>query len=204
MTSTKGYDWCFRDRRALWNDVSHARLLELCPHGVTGDRLWVRERWCLANPEFYPLDNQAMDGRPRGPLWPDGSPQVAYYAATDSDVEGSSGRSPWKPNIHMPRWASRIMLEVTGVRVERLQSISNDDAIAEGARRFADIPDPNPYGRGNRWSMESPTSTDQCLGSPQSAFGNLWIKFNGQESWDVNPWVWVVEFRRELRKQGPG
>jgi hypothetical protein len=80
----------------------------------------------------------------------------------------------WKPSIHMFRWASRITLEITGVRVERLQDISEADAIAEGC---------------------------QCSGVPASltnrgAFAKLWESINGTGSWDANPWVWVVEFRR--------
>jgi hypothetical protein len=98
----------------------------------------------------------------------------------------------------MPRWASRITLEVTGVRIERAQDISREDAIAEGAKRFDDIPPSKlfPSGEQSRWSMEQPEDCGQCLGSPQTAFGNLWIKINGQESWDANPWVWVIEFKR--------
>jgi len=160
-----------------------------CPYGAPGDRLWVRETWCHAHPDYHDEAEGIRLGRPmRHGRW-------CHYAASDY-VDHDDNRSPWKPSIHMPRWASRITLEVTCVRVERVQSISKDDAIAEGARRFDDIPDPSPYGHGSRWSMEDPPNTDHCLGSPQSAFGNLWIKINGQESWDANPWVWVVEFKR--------
>ena len=97
----------------------------------------------------------------------------------------------------MRRWMSRITLEVTGVRVERVQEISEADAKAEGARYLPDLP-LGPYTGKDvpRWSMEDPTDTDEALGGPRWAFANLWKKINGAESWAANPWVWVVEFKR--------
>jgi len=80
--------------------------------------------------------------------------------------------SQWKPSIHMPRWASRINLEVVSVRVERLQNISEDDALAEGITLVE---------RGT---------------SPVDQFKKLWESINGPGSWEANPWVWVVEFKR--------
>jgi hypothetical protein len=148
-----------------------------------GGRLWVRESIRLVERRS---DETGLDA------------DLAVYTADETATLLDTW--PWKrdrlPSIHMPRGLCRITLEVTGVRVERLHAITDDDAIAEGAQRFDDIPDPNPYGQGARWSMESPTSTDECLGSPRWAFANLWIKINGAESWDANPWVWVVAFRR--------
>lgn len=116
-----------------------------CPYGQLGDRLWVRETWgaCAGSPVYRADDNATC---------PDG------------------GR--WKPSIHMPRWASRITLEVTGVRVERLQDISEEDAIAEGV----------PEQRGDPWAF-------QCL----------WDSINGARercSWAANPWVWAITFSR--------
>jgi hypothetical protein len=108
----------------------------------------------------------------------------------------------WTPAIHMPRWASRITLEITGIRVERLQAITEADAKAEGARLFPDIPVPTegrpPWAidHAPRWSMFEPPSTDHCLWTAHSAFGNAWIQINGQPSWDSNPWVWALSFRR--------
>jgi hypothetical protein len=163
-----------------------------CPFGQPGDRLWVRECWAK-KAGFLPEND-------------------LFYRA-DGDVLGRQGsfnwieREPrWRPPIHMPRWASRITLEVTGVRVERLQDISEADAQAEGAQFFRDLPigspGPNPP---NRWSMESPTNTDECLYTARMAFANLFCKVNGKPTrhepidftpWESNPWAWVVEFRR--------
>ena len=84
----------------------------------------------------------------------------------------------WKPSIFMPRWASRITLEITAVRVERVQEIGNDDAKTEGA-------DP---AQGVGWACKDTTY--------QVGFKMLWQSINGYDSWDANPWVWVVEFKR--------
>lgn len=87
-----------------------------------------------------------------------------------------------RPSLHMPRWASRITLEVTGVRVERLQEISEADARAEG---LSTAP-------GGWWSG----ADGQAGATPRAAFALLWNSINGADSWNENPWVWVVEFRR--------
>ena len=131
---------------------------ERCPYGQPGgDRLWVRETW--AAPHAY-------DHLP-----PRLIPQDAriHYAATED-----RGGLLWRPSIHMPRWASRITLEITGVRVERLQDISEADAISEGT--------PFPCGG---WV---------------GGYQKLWESIPGPGSWDLNPWVWVVEFKRVTPK----
>ena len=133
---------------------------ERCPYGQPGgDRLWVRETW--AAPHAY-------DHLP-----PRLIPQDAriHYAATED-----RGGLLWRPSIHMPRWASRITLEVTGVRVERLRACNEVDAIAEGAP----------------WAACGAPQE----GSHKAGFAQLWEQINGPDSWDANPWVWVVEFRR--------
>lgn len=137
-----------------------------CPYGAPGDRLWVRETW-------KPWPNTA------GPELRGPDDMGAIYAAT-WDKSGGHG---WKPSIHMPRWASRITLEVTGVRVERVQDISEADCCAElGAPREWPGPGPEPYKRNLRGS-----------------FAERWNLINGKRegcAWPDNPWVWVVEFRR--------
>lgn len=164
------------------------------PYGMVGDRLWVREQWCGACGE-------------NGLLWnEDGNTYKVWYRATNPDVVAVDDdgftkfrrdgleASPWKSPLHMPRWASRITLEITGIRVERLNDISEADAIAEGAQKFDSLPPLHPFGQDCRWSMENPTSTDNSLGSARTAFANYWIKLGNP--WSVNPWVWVIEFRR--------
>ena len=104
-------------------------------------------------------------------------PGFCAYRATDTlDAIDQDGKElGWRPSIHMPRWASRILLEVTDVRVERLQDISEADAVAEGVRNSLHLP-------GGRFAKEN--------------FEHLWWTINGDGSWDANPWVWVVEFKR--------
>jgi hypothetical protein len=185
----------------------HPSLARRHRFGRPGDTLWVRERWCLMDPESWGTEGS----RPRGPRG-----EAAYYAATDGYVEGDDGRSPWRPSIHMPRWASRLTLEVADVRMQRLQDISEADACAEGAKYWPGIPDTHPYGLGARWSMEIPDSTGSCLGSARKAFANAWNKLHegrhrGPDRdgeleahrpvlWVDNPWVWAVSFEV---KHGP-
>lgn len=136
-----------------------------CPHGKPGDRLWVRETWMdLVGTGVEHYDERGQRRR------------YAYGADTLPGSYGDEARKDyglkWRPSIHMPRAVCRIMLEITGVRVERLQDISEADAIAEG-------PAPHPAG-------------------PACAFSALWRSINGIESWVQNPWVWVIEFQRVM------
>lgn len=132
------------------------------PYGKTGDRLWVRETWLDAWAQNLPATS------------------VQYHYRADPGLEHYGYK--WRPAIHMPREASRILLEVTGVRVERLQDISCADAIAEGIRPEA-----------NSETIDCDTS------DPRKGFSNLWSSINGASSWDTNPWVWVVSFKREVQ-----
>lgn len=129
-----------------------------CPYGQPGDRLWVRETFCD--------DWQDTRG-------------IVYRADGGLDGEMADAGCKWRPSIHMPRAASRITLEVTGVRVERLQDISIPDAMAEG------VVETNTNLRGLEPCME------WCY-----AFEDLWQSINGPGSWDANPWVWVIEFKK--------
>lgn len=148
-----------------------------CPYGVPGDRLWVRETWWT-----YPhvISNRLL--RDGADTWPkvNGEP-IAYAADGDADIWS---HLDWvkKPSIHMPRWASRITLEVVGVRVERVQDISEEDAKAEGL----DFMEPNRFA--------SPGSNEWM--TFDAAFECLWDTVNGDGAWDRNDWVWVVEFKR--------
>ena len=127
----------------------------MCPFGRNGDTLWVRETWCIAD---------------------DGVDYPFLYRA-DNWTECPSADGKWKPSIFMPRSASRITLEITAVRVERLNDISEEDAITEGV----DIGNP-------------PHEADQPL--PTMLYERLWENINGHGSWQANPFVWVITFRR--------
>lgn len=141
-----------------------------CPYGQPGDRLWVRETWQV---EFhsgfhdirYLADNHLWD------------PGTLYLHLKN--------RECWKkrPSIFMPRWASRITLEITGIKVERLQDISEEDAKAEGLEPYGDkyfaIPE-----------------TENYSTNPRKAFSLLWEFINGKEAWEKNPWIWAISFKR--------
>ena len=154
-----------------------------CPYGQPGDRLWVRET-CRADELPDGLDGVRYLAD-RGWRAIENTRQAADDWVKLNHYCGKRGATV--PAIHMPRWASRITLEVTGVRVERLQDISEADAIAEGIERWD--------GSGNNeWADYSDPA-----GLPLSAresYRTLWEQINGPGSWDANPWVWAVDFRR--------
>jgi hypothetical protein len=138
-----------------------------CPFGDHGDRLWCRE-------------SMRFD--------PD---QGWRYEADGTNIVNQDYRksTPFCPSIHMPRRASRITLEITGIRVERLNKISEADAIAEGIFPYAI------YG-GKVASWKGHEGMDASHEYPSNAFRDLWEKINGPGSWAKNPWVWVIAFRR--------
>lgn len=139
----------------------------ICPYGKIGDRLWLRETFAEVQKWYAQIDlrtNINIPPQPKNPI----EPFFIYRADGER-----SGAIKWKPSIHMPRRACRIKLEITNVRVERLQDISEEDAKAEGC------------------SFRPGETDSRC-----QAFSNLWTKINGEESWSENPWVWVVEFKR--------
>ncbi|WP_112070637.1 ASCH domain-containing protein [Klebsiella grimontii] len=159
-----------------------------CPFGAVGDRIWVRETWAtLGNEDGCCIDwegnlckgdersaariyRASCEQRPGDyGLW--SIPDDAYWKphTKEHKFEGA-----WRPSIHMPRWASRILLEITNVRVERLKSISDGDAVREGCST-ADM------------------KSGDCVAD---VFARLWASIYGSDSWNANPWVWVIEFKR--------
>ena len=145
-----------------------------CPYGAPGDRLWVREAFTHITGNGIRVHYRA-DGEP-------------------TDREGrvlptEPGLRRWSPSIHMPRRASRITLEVTRVRVERLHDITEEDARAEGVEAMDGMFDEVEL---CRIAKIAGSSYEDARGW----FAALWCQINGAESWDANPWVWVVEFKR--------
>lgn len=160
-----------------FSDSAHAGLDVRCPYGAPGDKLWCRETWA-------PRGVSQIGGGPLETL-------IAYRA--DGAMHGLPHHDiarvvgEWKPSIFMPRWASRITLEITNIRVERLQDISEVDAKAEGA--------PEPTGR--RGCYPAPWATAKA--GPidyRDSYRALWERINGRGSWAKNPWVWVIAFRK--------
>lgn len=154
--------------------VYHSRVHVRCPYGVPGDTLWVRECWGAPDAD-HPL---CVDGRK-----PQRGDRMVYRANPADDYQWGSGKPSqggfvWRASIHMPRWASRITLEVTDVRIERVQETSVDDAIAEGV--WLDPPD-------------APGFRSEL----RPAFRKLWDSLNAKRGfgWEANPWVWVITFK---------
>lgn len=138
-----------------------------CPHGTPGDRLWVRETWAVQ----HEYDAAAPSEIGVSARW--------HYAATE-DLGGLRKR----PSIFLPRRGSRILLEITDVRVQRLQEISEQDARAEGVTEYA-----------GKWWDGSPVAGGKW-NAPTEAFRGLWESINGPGSWHANPWVWAITFQR--------
>jgi hypothetical protein len=146
-----------------------------CPHGEIGDRLWVRETFmgpahigdgeqgCVGFGVLYRADNSFVEDR--------------FGCGCEGPCSGVRIEHPWKPSIFMPRWASRLTLKITDVRVERVQSISEEDAKAEGITEDYPEHECNSFADGYRW---------------------LWDSLNAKRGygWDVNPWVWALSFGR--------
>lgn len=155
-----------------------------CPYGKLGDRLWVKEPWCLNHPEIDP--QPPLDGRPSR------HGRTCWYAATEPGVEGEDNKSPWLSAASMPRWASRILLEITELRVQQVQDISNSDALAEGAAKISE-----PRRKAGTTFYQGLDGGFYPLAN--DAFAMLWdVNHWGRKNqrWRENPWVWVLEFKR--------
>ncbi|WP_192870516.1 hypothetical protein [Klebsiella quasipneumoniae] len=149
-----------------------------CPFGAVGNRIWVREA--------FRVHSRATDVA-----------TLVYKASERNSWTEQTHRVPvavcnkpatpekWTPSLHMPRWASRILLEITDVRVERLNAINEHDAQAEGVAKL----------RGGFWKHYQPGWTQHQL-SARGSFVTLWKSIYGDESWNSNPWVWVIKFKR--------
>lgn len=150
------------------NSQSYYR--EHCPFGKPGDRIWVRETYQgplfdYEHMESYLEDSSKFEKPDFCVYRADGKPAPEFYDADDNLHCG------WRPSIHMPRWASRILLEITDVRVEQLNEISEEDARSEG--------------------ISGSSARDL-----KEAYAALWRSIYGSDSWCANPWVWVIEFKR--------
>lgn len=174
-------DWFYRKRNMSYSMPNQGELetellgiWDACPYGFVGGQLWVRETW---KAEAHPLAGA----------------RIRYLAGGEKDVTGIAKDNPsikythkhgWRPSIHMPRWASRITLVITGVRVERAQDISEDDAEAEGIHLLG-LPKEERYSHPRKHIV---------------AFQALWDLINQKRgySWASNPWVWVIEFKVEV------
>ncbi|WP_313063443.1 morphogenetic protein [Atlantibacter hermannii] len=166
---------CYPVECGIDHENSQSYYREHCPFGKPGDRIWVRETYQgplfdYEHMEAYLEDSSKFEKPDFCVYRADGKPAPEFYDADDNL------HCCWRPSIHMPRWASRILLEITDVRVERLASISQEDAAKEGYPA-----NPEPYGG----------SMDKWLW-----FRQLWDSIYPEQSFSHNPWVWVIEFKR--------
>lgn len=166
------YVWGKRGRDSgpwiSWTELPTDQLLKYAeiPFGHPGDRLWVKETFRLAHKTAT-------------------EPEV-IYRASNPEVCGA----PWKPSIFMPRSASRETLDITAVKVERLQDISEEDAIAEGVERDSKVT------WCEAWKHYAPSTTEQWASTARDSYRTLWESINGKTSWEKNPYVWCIAFKR--------
>lgn len=190
-----GFGWYFCDYEypeegsTKWN----------CPYGQPGDRLWVRETFTIESTYEYPGENLPTDGRPIKkvpesyeaedfayemiPRYRATEPETELYHEEDCrQCEDNGSCSKWKPSIHMPRWASRITLEITSVRVERIQDITELDAKAEGSSLCVA-------------GIESSIGDEvRQIKTHRVGFVRSWnVIYPG--AWSINEWVWVISFK---------
>lgn len=155
-----------------------------CPYGKPGDRLWVRENFnVIVHSDMTDEDRVSVTYRA------DNKPaMIQLDTDTEWEQAGRLKKHDTVPSIHMPRWASRITLEIAAVRVERLQDISEIDSRAEGIEQVTDF-------RGEWFCYDNSNPNAGVFKEARTAFYDFWQSINGADSWDANPWVWVVEFK---------
>lgn len=216
-STTPGYDWHWRGTsrgaptKGTWQDMRTSDVLALCPYGKVGERLWVREKhqWSFGDADKIDESEMVREAyrakqekrRPNG--------ATVHYAATDKlpwiiDPEGRE--LGWKPSIHMPRWASRLTLEITDIRVQRLQEISVKEVFAEGVQipvsasgspmlQITGKCSPDDYlpeGAIEKGTLKLKDKTAYI----RAHFASLWDTINSKGSWEANPFVWALSFRR--------
>jgi len=158
----------------------------LCPYGRVGDRLWVRETWRLwegqAFAGYEALDPDILEGSLKGL-------DLEYLKTRPIEYKADSlDEGPWRPSIFMPKWVCRIFLEITDIRVQRLNQISEEDAIAEGFESTAVV---------------TPAGNDYIGQYPSEHFYEYWEVLNGKKpgiDWLSNPWVWAITFKKVEKK----
>lgn len=141
----------------------------LCPYGTVGDRLWIREAWGMSYIDIVPTDRPFIEGGTWGsPSRPNRRQCVVFKAHGAMPDNSPLETARWRPSIHMPRWACRSVVEMTEVRVERVQDISEEDARAEGCGYIQTV----------------------------AEFATLWTSIHGPDAWKRNDWVFVLTFKR--------
>ena len=156
-----------------------------------GEQLWVRETWRAVDKSCAGLSNywSADQKNHRPDLKPSELIQAECCILYRASIDLHSSPHRWKPSIFMPRWASRITLNITGIRLEKLHDISEADAINEGIEKHSD-------GEFVNYMLDQLGGNYHSFDCPIKSYFSLWEKINGKESLESNPWVWVTEFKR--------
>lgn len=195
----------------FWDTPEGERIYKDCPFGKVGDILWVRESWRLAGWDFEEPEMRINYKTGETEICEVHDPkedcdwlinqveQLEAKGVIDKDTENdekfifTGEPNPWKPSIHMPKEACRLFLKIKSINVERLQDITKEDAIAEGIGRWVEErlkSKPVHY----QLYYTEPGDDSMYSSCPILSFESLWQSINGPDSWDENPWVWVVEF----------
>lgn len=176
-----------------WDTEQGETIAKHCPYGQPGDWLWVRESFVSG----FKMDDGCFayddEGNHIEKIWYKADGDLHNWWTGDSDFP--SENIPWKPSIHMPKAAARLWLEVLEIKVERLQDISEADAMAEGIEWQIKYPEDYPTLRYYRDYMFKNRFAAGMLFGPKQSFKSLWQSINGPESWNANPWLWVVKFK---------
>jgi hypothetical protein len=176
-----------------------------CPYGIVNDVLWVRETWR----KYHPVDTDGYTDFSKTIIEfaADNPEPVRMVDADGAGVETKNGSEkfiPWKPSIFMPREACRLKLEIVSIGVERLHDITEEDAIKEGVEEnICADKDACPSslcktecsGKGEYYRYPVGFDAEPCY-SARESFETLWQSINGEESWNANPWVWRIEFKK--------
>lgn len=180
-------DFAGKPHASFWDHIANVQVIAPLKHGKPGDRLWVRET--------HSQKDVRQDGGELRCLVGYQADETARLWDMGGDFETAAFEKPkrWKPSIFMPRWASRLSLEITGVRVERLQDISEEDAWAEGCER-GEPTDNGGWFPKERQDKIGATGWD-CA---RDWYADLWDEINSPCSWDANPFAWVIEFKKIL------
>ena len=155
-----------------------------CPYGTIKDRLWVRETF-----SYYRAFGEKLADNPPVIYRADEDNCGQFPVFLDNQIVYVNQRDLWKPSIYMPRKASRINLEITNIRVERLQNITEEDAINEGVEMLSG------YNPENKFYKNYNSNSQHWFETAKQSFRSLWQSINGPESWDKNPLVWAIEFK---------
>lgn len=201
QAKTGSWFWSHGDNQHVWSESPFPHIRHDCPFGIEGDKLWVRETFRTVHDPGTCLE---------------GALEIDYAADGRDRIMDRIGKGNWKPSIHMPRWASRITLEITEVRVQRVQEISEEDAKAEGVKPHVEAKwwqgyhkdDPLLHqcapadinGDPPDWLIEAKPYRDlsHLNKDAKQMFRFLWDSINEKRGfgWDKNPWTWAIAFKR--------